>query len=185
MDGVCVCGGSGGWGGIGCSGRSWRLIVTVPPTRETLEKTILSTGNWTCIKTWAFSQTAFSRLNHGSVIITLLNITWSRLPSLATNKKHSQVIFTKITRRLSLGTFPFQTPIRCHLGRFLPTMSTHNSTPFICNICLEPPAPTQTQHPGNQACTTHNQLLQHNSALVLRLSHHPPSLRPCLKALVK
>lgn len=65
------------------------------------------------------------------------------------------------------------------------TMSTHNSTSFICNICLEPPAPTQTQHPGNQPHTTHNQPLQHNSALVLRLSLHPPSLHPLLKALVR
>lgn len=65
------------------------------------------------------------------------------------------------------------------------TNSTHNSTSFICNICLEPPAPTQAQRPGNQPHTTHNQPLQHNSALVLRLSLHPPFLCPLLKALVK
>lgn len=70
-------------------------------------------------------------------------------------------------------------------GMIFPTMSTHNSTSFICNICLEPPAPTQT-HPGNQARSTHNQPLQHNSALVLRLPPPPfSSLRPLLKALVK
>lgn len=85
-----------------------------------------------------------------------------------------------------LETFPLQTPIRCHLGWFPPTKWTHNSTSFICNICLEPPAPTPAQHPGNRPLTTHNQPLQHNSALVLHwLSLHPPSLRPLLKALVK
>lgn len=68
-------------------------------------------------------------------------------------------------------------------GMISPTMSTHNSTSFICNICLEPPAPTQTQHAGNRPCSTHNQPLQHNSALVLLLSLHPPSPVPSLKLL--
>lgn len=78
---------------------------------------------------------------------------------------------------------PLKTSIRCVPVWFPSITSTHNSTSFICNICLEPPTPTQTQHPGNQPCGTHNQLLQHNSALVLCLSLHPPS--PTLRALFK
>jgi len=66
-----------------------------------------------------------------------------------------------------------------------PTMSAHNTTSFICNICLERLSPTQTQHPGNQRHSTHNQPLKHKSALVLCLSLFPPALYPLLEALVK
>lgn len=62
--------------------------------------------------------------------------------------------------------------------------TTQNSTSFISNICLDPAAPTQTQRPGIKPRSTHNQHLQHNSALVLQLSLRPPSLHPLLEALV-